>query len=54
MWGAADAFHMSWIRLSGDVTLTADVRLSRRGRRDSAEESCAHRTAEPRSGFCVR
>jgi TolB protein len=27
MWGAADAFHMSWVRLSGDVTLTADVRF---------------------------
>ena len=25
MWGAADAFHLSWVRLSGDVTLTADV-----------------------------
>jgi TolB protein len=27
MWGSADAFHMSWVRLSGDVTLTADVRF---------------------------
>jgi TolB protein len=27
MWGAADAFHLSWVRLSGDVTLTADVRF---------------------------
>ena len=31
MWGAADAFHMSWIRLSGDVTLTADVRFPAEG-----------------------
>ncbi|HEY1220868.1 MAG: hypothetical protein ABSE42_21290 [Bryobacteraceae bacterium] len=27
MWGGADAFHFSWIRLSGDATLTADVHL---------------------------
>ncbi len=27
MWGAADAFHLSWVRLSGDVALTADVRF---------------------------
>ncbi len=27
MWGTADDFHMSWVRLSGDVTLTADVRF---------------------------
>lgn len=27
MWGAADAFHLSWVRLSGDVTLTADLRF---------------------------
>lgn len=25
MWGAADDFHLSWVRLAGDVTLTADV-----------------------------
>lgn len=25
MWGADDAFHFSWLLLSGDVTLTADV-----------------------------
>jgi TolB protein len=25
MWGAADAFHFSWVRLSGDAALTADV-----------------------------
>jgi hypothetical protein len=31
MWGAADAFHMSWIHLSGDVTLTADVRFPPEG-----------------------
>jgi TolB protein len=31
MWGAADAFHMSWVRLSGDVTLTADVRFPPEG-----------------------
>jgi TolB protein len=29
MWGAADAFHFSWLRLSGDVTLTADVEFPR-------------------------
>ncbi|MGB7760202.1 MAG: hypothetical protein WBL61_10250 [Bryobacteraceae bacterium] len=27
MWGSADAFHFSWVRLSGDATLTADVHL---------------------------
>jgi TolB protein len=31
MWGAADAFHMSWVRLSGDVTLTADVHFPPEG-----------------------
>jgi len=25
MWGSADAFHFSWVRLSGDATLSADV-----------------------------
>lgn len=25
MWGAEDAFHFSWVKLSGDATLTADV-----------------------------
>jgi hypothetical protein len=25
MWGAADAFHLSWVQLSGDAALTADV-----------------------------
>jgi hypothetical protein len=25
MWGSEDAFHFSWVRLSGDATLTADV-----------------------------
>jgi hypothetical protein len=25
MWGAADAFHFSWVRLSGDATLTAGI-----------------------------
>jgi hypothetical protein len=25
MWGGEDAFHFSWVRLSGDATLTADV-----------------------------
>jgi hypothetical protein len=25
MWGSTDAFHLSWVRLSGDATLTADV-----------------------------
>jgi len=28
MWGAADAFHLHWARLSGDATLTADVHFS--------------------------
>jgi len=27
MWGAADAFHFSWVKLSGDVALTADVQF---------------------------
>jgi Tol biopolymer transport system component len=27
LWGAADAGHFTWKRLSGDVTLTADVRF---------------------------
>jgi TolB protein len=27
IWGAADDFHFSWIQLSGDVNLTADVRF---------------------------
>jgi len=27
LWGAADQFHFAWVRLSGDVTLTADVRF---------------------------
>jgi hypothetical protein len=27
MWGAEDAFHFNWVRLSGDATLTADVRF---------------------------
>jgi hypothetical protein len=25
MWGGEDAFHFSWVKLSGDATLTADV-----------------------------
>jgi hypothetical protein len=25
MWGAADAFHFSWLQLAGDAALTADV-----------------------------
>jgi hypothetical protein len=25
MWGAADAFHFSWVQLSGDASLTADT-----------------------------
>jgi hypothetical protein len=28
MWGDADAFHFSWVRLSGDATLTADVHFA--------------------------
>ncbi len=28
MWGDADAFHFSWIRLSGDASLTAEVRFA--------------------------
>ncbi len=27
IWGAADDFHFAWVRLSGDVSLTADVRF---------------------------
>jgi TolB protein len=27
IWGAADDFHFSWVQLSGDVNLTADVRF---------------------------
>jgi len=27
MWGAEDAFHFAWNRISGDVTITADVRF---------------------------
>ncbi len=27
MWGAEDDFHMSWVRLSGDVTVSADIRF---------------------------
>jgi TolB protein len=27
MWGAKDDFYFSWVRLSGDVTLTADIRF---------------------------
>ncbi len=25
MWGTSDAFHLSWLRLAGDMTLSADV-----------------------------
>ena len=25
MWGAADGFHLSWVKLKGDATLSADV-----------------------------
>ena len=31
MWGAADAFHFSWVRLSGDASLTADVEFPSSG-----------------------
>ena len=27
MWGAADDFHYSWVRLSGDATLTSDIQF---------------------------
>ena len=27
MWGVADAFHFSWVRLSGDAILTADIQF---------------------------
>jgi TolB protein len=27
IWGTADDFHFSWVRLSGDLSLTADVRF---------------------------
>jgi TolB protein len=38
IWGAADAFHYVWKRVSGDVTFTADVRFVGSG-------SAAHRKA---------
>jgi regulation of enolase protein 1 (concanavalin A-like superfamily) len=38
MWGTADAFHMVWKRVSGDVTLTARVALQ-------GPEGNAHRKA---------
>ncbi len=25
MWGSADQFHFSWVRMSGDMSLTADI-----------------------------
>jgi hypothetical protein len=31
MWGAEDAFHFLWKRMSGDVTLEADVRFEGQG-----------------------
>ena len=31
MWGAADAFHFSWVRMSGDASLTADVEFPSSG-----------------------
>ena len=31
MWGNADAFHFAWRRISGDVTLTADVQFVGKG-----------------------
>lgn len=27
MWGAADTFHFSWVRISGDASLSADVQF---------------------------
>jgi TolB protein len=27
IWGTADDFHFTWVRLSGDVSLTADIRF---------------------------
>jgi hypothetical protein len=27
MWGSEDAFHFSWVKLSGDATLTADLQF---------------------------
>src|SRR5260370_36896396 len=38
VWAAVDAFHLVWKRLSGDVTLTADVQFSGAG-------AVAHRKA---------
>ena len=32
IWGAEDAMHFAWKRLSGDVTLTADIRFMEIGR----------------------
>jgi TolB protein len=31
MWGAADAFHLSWVRLQGDTVFNADVLLPANG-----------------------
>jgi TolB protein len=28
MWGAADSFHMTWVKVSGDATITADVHFA--------------------------
>src|ERR1700719_5419386 len=38
IWAATDAFHFVWKRMSGDVTLTADVQFSGAG-------AAAHRKA---------
>jgi regulation of enolase protein 1 (concanavalin A-like superfamily) len=38
IWAATDAFHFVWKRLSGDVTLTADIQFSGAG-------AAAHRKA---------
>jgi TolB protein len=34
IWDAADAFHMAWIKVTGNVALTATVRLLGQGRHD--------------------
>ncbi|HWZ52059.1 MAG TPA: hypothetical protein VNW54_11415 [Granulicella sp.] len=31
MWGAADGFHLSWVRLAGDATVTAEVQFPEDG-----------------------
>ena len=50
MWFAADAFQFVWKKISGDVTLTADISFAEH-RRQSAQESRADGSAESGRGF---